>query len=250
MSPEADDGHLLGQPLLVLREVHGEEAAERRSRQLSRHPTEDAEEGGWRELDLEEGGSCETRQDPDARLTVKLRSPDRRPPESGAPPETCRSSHRRDKQPQLRAQQASGLPLQRQLHPGDQREGDQVLHQRLLLLQAADGAAASQLQVGPARSRSSLQLLHRLRLGYLDTSSSSVRPSVRPHRGEGVSDLVDMAGEVGAGGHVADSQRLVGRVVEETLVESRREEADGGTPVDQAERQQAAHVVVQVVTQG
>lgn len=49
---------------------------------------------------------------------------------------------------------------------------------------------------------------------------------------------------------MTDSQRLVGWVVEEALVESGREEADGGTPVDQAERQQAAHVVVQVVTQG
>lgn len=64
----------------------------------------------------------------------------------------------------------------------------------------------------------------------------------RPH-------LVDLAGEVRARGHVTDSQRLVGWVVEETLIESRREEADGGTAVNQRERQQAAHVKVPVITQ-
>lgn len=48
---------------------------------------------------------------------------------------------------------------------------------------------------------------------------------------------------------MTDSQQLVGWVVEETLIESRREEADGRTPVNQTERQQAAHVIVQVITQ-
>lgn len=49
---------------------------------------------------------------------------------------------------------------------------------------------------------------------------------------------------------MTDSQRLIGWVVKDTLIESRREEAEGRTPVDQAERQQAAHVIVQVITQG
>lgn len=49
---------------------------------------------------------------------------------------------------------------------------------------------------------------------------------------------------------MTESQWLVGWIVEETLVESRREEADGRTSVDQAERQQTAHIVVQVLTQG
>ena len=44
-------------------------------------------------------------------------------------------------------------------------------------------------------------------------------------------------------------ERLVGRVVEETLVESAREEADRRTAVNQRESEQAAHVKVQVVTQ-
>lgn len=56
VSPEADDGHLLVQPLLVLREVHAEEPTDRLGRQRSRRPTEDAEEGGWKELDLHQEG--------------------------------------------------------------------------------------------------------------------------------------------------------------------------------------------------
>lgn len=48
---------------------------------------------------------------------------------------------------------------------------------------------------------------------------------------------------------MTDRQRLVGWVAEETLVKSRREEADGGAAVNQRERQQAADVKVQVVTQ-
>lgn len=60
--------------------------------------------------------------------------------------------------------------------------------------------------------------------------------------------LVDLAGEVCVRGHVTDSQRLIGRVVEQTLIESRREEAEWRTAVNQRERQQAANVKVQVVT--
>lgn len=52
-----------------------------------------------------------------------------------------------------------------------------------------------------------------------------------------------------ARGHVTDSQRLVGWVVEETLIKSGREEADGGAAVDQSERQQAADIKVQVIAQ-
>lgn len=59
----------------------------------------------------------------------------------------------------------------------------------------------------------------------------------------------DLATEVCVGGHVCDGERLVGRVVEETLVESVREEADRRTAVNQRESEQAAHVKVQVVTQ-
>lgn len=81
--------------------------------------------------------------------------------------------------------------------------------------------------------------------------SSITHPSIiQPYIHPGASHLVDLTGEVCAGGHVTESQRLVGWIVEETLVESRREEADGRTSVDQAERQQTAHIVVQVLTQG
>lgn len=59
----------------------------------------------------------------------------------------------------------------------------------------------------------------------------------------------DLADEVCVGGHVGDGERLVGRVVEQTLVESGGEEADRRTTVNQRERQQAAYVKVQVVTQ-
>lgn len=54
MSPEADDGQLLVQLLLVLREVHSEESTDALSRQLSRRPTEDAKEHGGEELNLEQ----------------------------------------------------------------------------------------------------------------------------------------------------------------------------------------------------
>lgn len=59
----------------------------------------------------------------------------------------------------------------------------------------------------------------------------------------------DPAGEVCVGGHVCDGERPVGRVVEQTLVESAREEADRRTAVNQRERQQAADVKVQVLPQ-
>lgn len=59
--------------------------------------------------------------------------------------------------------------------------------------------------------------------------------------------LVDLVGEVRAGGHVCDAERLVGRVVEEALVEGGGEEAQRRTAVDQGEGQQAAHVEVQVL---
>lgn len=61
--------------------------------------------------------------------------------------------------------------------------------------------------------------------------------------------LVDLMGEVRAGGHVRDTERLVGRVVEEALVEGGGEEAQRRTAVDQGESQQAAHVEVQVLVQ-
>lgn len=61
--------------------------------------------------------------------------------------------------------------------------------------------------------------------------------------------LADLAGEACVGRHVCDGERLVGREVEQTLIESRREEADGRSTVDQSERQQAADVEVQVVMQ-
>lgn len=56
VSPEADDRHLFVELLLVLREVHGEEPTDRLGRQLSRYLTEDAEERGWKELDLDQEG--------------------------------------------------------------------------------------------------------------------------------------------------------------------------------------------------
>lgn len=60
VSPEAEDGHLLVEPLLLLREVHGEASTERLGRRPSRRLTEDGQEGGWEELDLEqEGRRCE-----------------------------------------------------------------------------------------------------------------------------------------------------------------------------------------------
>lgn len=72
--------------------------------------------------------------------------------------------------------------------------------------------------------------------------------SALTREGDRASHLVDLAGEVRARGHVTDSQRLVGRVVEETLIKSRGEEADGGAAVNQSQRQQAAHIKVQVIT--
>lgn len=51
------------------------------------------------------------------------------------------------------------------------------------------------------------------------------------------------------GRHVCDGERAVGRVVEQTLVESAGEEADRWTAVNQRESQQAADVKVQILTQ-
>lgn len=48
---------------------------------------------------------------------------------------------------------------------------------------------------------------------------------------------------------MCDGERLVGRVVEETLVESVRKEANRWTAVNQREGEQAANVKVQVVPQ-
>lgn len=145
------------------------------------------------------------------------------------------------------------LPLQWQLHPGDHGEGDQIGHQRFLLLQAAEGtAAARQLKVVPTHRHGSIQLLQRLRLRYLERSKViGPHPSASTLTREGncASHLVDLAGELRARGHVTESQRLVGWVVEETLVKSRREEGDGGAAVNQSERQQAADIKVQVITQ-
>lgn len=57
---------------------------------------------------------------------------------------------------------AEGVPLQRKLHPGDQTEVDQILHQGLLVLQLLDeSAAAGQLQVLAAGRRHLLQLRQR-----------------------------------------------------------------------------------------
>lgn len=79
----------------------------------------------------------------------------------------------------------------------------------------------------------------------MDPHSST---STLTREGNCASHLVDLAGEVRARGHVTDSQRLVGWVVEETLIKSRREEADGGAAVNQRQRQQAASIKVQVTT--
>lgn len=67
---------------------------------------------------------------------------------------------------------AGCLPLQWELHSGDQTEVDQILHQGLLVLQAADdSAAAGQLQVLPTGRRHFLQLGQRLRLHDLRVRS-------------------------------------------------------------------------------
>lgn len=64
-----------------------------------------------------------------------------------------------------RMKEAGCLPLQWELHSGDQTEVDQILHQGLLVLQAVDdSAAAGQLQVLPTGRRHFLQLGQRLRL--------------------------------------------------------------------------------------
>lgn len=52
VSPEGDDGHLSVQPLLVPGEVHGEEAIDCLSRQLSRILAEDSKEHRREELNL------------------------------------------------------------------------------------------------------------------------------------------------------------------------------------------------------
>lgn len=73
------------------------------------------------------------------------------------------------------------LPLQWKLHPGDQTEVDQILHQGLLVLQVVDdSAAAGQLQVLAARRRDLLQLGQRL--GLQDLKAESVS-EVAGHRG-------------------------------------------------------------------
>lgn len=58
----------------------------------------------------------------------------------------------------------------------------------------------------------------------------------------------DLLGESRFRCHVPDGEGAVGRVVEQTLVESVREEANMRTAVDQSQSQQAADVEVQVVT--
>lgn len=66
------------------------------------------------------------------------------------------------------------LPLQWKLHPGDQAEVDQILHQGLLVLQAVDdSAAAGELQVLVVRRGHLLQL--RQRPGLPDLGAESVR---------------------------------------------------------------------------
>lgn len=59
----------------------------------------------------------------------------------------------------------------------------------------------------------------------------------------------DLASEVCVGGHVCEGERAAGWEVEETLVESRGEEAHRRTTMNQGECQQTAHVKVQVLTQ-
>lgn len=54
----------------------------------------------------------------------------------------------------------------------------------------------------------------------------------------------DLVGEAGFLGHVCDVERAVGRVVEQTLVESRGEEADRRAAVNQRESEQAADIEV------
>jgi len=69
--------------------------------------------------------------------------------------------------------EGSALPLQWLLHPGDQGEAHQVLHQSLSLLQAADwSVAAGHLQELPARRHNRDQLVRRLRLRDLKSSRS------------------------------------------------------------------------------
>lgn len=67
------------------------------------------------------------------------------------------------------------VPLQWQLHPGDQSEADQVLHQSLSLLKAADwSVAAGQLQELPAGRRDFSELVQRRRLCDLKSDKQSI----------------------------------------------------------------------------
>ena len=67
------------------------------------------------------------------------------------------------------------VPLQWQLHPGDQSEADQILHQSLFLLKAADWlVAAGQLQELPAGCRDFFQLVQRRRLCDLKSDKQSI----------------------------------------------------------------------------
>lgn len=59
----------------------------------------------------------------------------------------------------------------------------------------------------------------------------------------------DLLGEVALGGHVADSEGAVWRVVEQTLVKAGGKETKKRAAVNQTQRQQAAHVKVQVITE-
>lgn len=152
-----------------------------------------------------------------------------------------------------RRKEAECLPLQWKLHPGDQTEVDQILHQSLLVLQLVDdSAAAGQLQVLAARRGDLHQLGQRLRLHDLKADSVGRYgrwPLWLAKDWLTLTYLVDLMGEVRAGGHVVDAERLVGWVVEEALVESGGEEAQRRAAVDKGESQQAAHVEVQVLMQ-
>lgn len=64
VSPEAEDERLSVQLLLVLGEVEGEASADLLGRQLRRRLTEDAEEGGWKELDLDQEGTAAVKKNP------------------------------------------------------------------------------------------------------------------------------------------------------------------------------------------
>lgn len=58
---------------------------------------------------------------------------------------------------------------------------------------------------------------------------------------------IDLLGEVAPGGHVADSEGAVWRVVEQTLVKAGGKETKTRTAVNQTQRQQTAHVEVQII---